>query len=214
MDIKLFFTEEGEGFPLVLLHGNSESSVYFKNQIGFFAKFFRVIAVDTRGHGRSPRGSAPFTLSRFADDLKDSSMSSVLQRLISWVFPTAAISRSFRAAAPGQGRKTRYKRRRPEPPRREAGHTDPIELGYRAASLLSLLDRRAVPKKEMLGLMVGQPDITPDELAKLQMPVLVIAGTRDLIKDAHTRMIAASIPARSFTSSRATFHCPKKPRRV
>ena len=32
------------------------------------------------------------------------------------------------------------------------------------------------------------------ELAKRPMPVLVIAGTRDVIREDHTRLIAASIP--------------------
>ena len=33
MDIKLNFTQKGEGEPLILLHGNGEESGYFKNQI-------------------------------------------------------------------------------------------------------------------------------------------------------------------------------------
>lgn len=70
MDIKLYYSEHGSGEPLILLHGNGEDSGYFKEQIRFFSKHFRVIAVDTRGHGRSPRGNAPFTLTQFAEDLR------------------------------------------------------------------------------------------------------------------------------------------------
>ena len=55
---------------MVLLHGNGEDSSYFVNQISFFESKYLVIAVDTRGHGRSPRGCGTFTLERFADDLK------------------------------------------------------------------------------------------------------------------------------------------------
>ena len=62
MDIRLCCVEAGEGFPLVLLHGNGEDHTYFKRQMGPFSQHFRVIAVDTRGHGESPRGTAPFTL--------------------------------------------------------------------------------------------------------------------------------------------------------
>ena len=32
---------------------------------------YRVIALDTRGHGKSPRGTGPFTIERFARDLYD-----------------------------------------------------------------------------------------------------------------------------------------------
>ena len=71
MDIRLCCVEAGEGFPLVLLHGNGEDHTYFKRQMGPFSQHFRVIAVDTRGHGESPRGTAPFTLEQFAEDLKN-----------------------------------------------------------------------------------------------------------------------------------------------
>ena len=71
MNFSLNFTEKGYGAPLILLHGNGESSGYFVNQIDRFANEYRVIAVDTRGHGASPRGNKPFTLETFADDLKN-----------------------------------------------------------------------------------------------------------------------------------------------
>ena len=71
MDIKLYYQEKGTGEPLILLHGNGEDSSYFKNQIDYFQNTYRVIAIDTRGHGRSPRGDAPFTIEQFACDLYD-----------------------------------------------------------------------------------------------------------------------------------------------
>ena len=49
MKIKLHYEEKGTGQPMVLLHGNGEDSSYFKNQIEYFSKKYRVIAVDTRG---------------------------------------------------------------------------------------------------------------------------------------------------------------------
>ena len=70
MEFQLYYTEQGQGTPFVLLHGNGESSDYFSHQIEHFSKTYRVIAVDTRGHGKSPRGDAPFTLAQFVEDLK------------------------------------------------------------------------------------------------------------------------------------------------
>lgn len=69
MSSDLYYEEFGYGFPLILLHGNGEDHMYFKYQIEYFSREYRVIAIDTRGHGRSPRGDGEFTLSRFADDL-------------------------------------------------------------------------------------------------------------------------------------------------
>ena len=71
MNIALHYTEKGSGEPLILLHGNGEDSSYFVHQTEYFSKKSRVIAVDTRGHGKSPRGNAPFTIAQFAEDLKN-----------------------------------------------------------------------------------------------------------------------------------------------
>ena len=69
MDIRLNSLERGADTPLILLHGNGESLEYFRSQIDFFSARYRVIALDTRGHGGSPRGEAPFTIAQFAEDL-------------------------------------------------------------------------------------------------------------------------------------------------
>ena len=45
----------GEGEDLLLLHGNGDDSNFFEKQIKEFKKFYRVIAMDTRGHGKSDR---------------------------------------------------------------------------------------------------------------------------------------------------------------
>lgn len=70
MDIRMNYSEKGSGRPLILIHGNGGSLKYFKKQIDCFSNEYRVIAVDTRGHGKSPRGEAPFTIEQFAEDLK------------------------------------------------------------------------------------------------------------------------------------------------
>ena len=67
----LQYIEQGKGEALILLHGNGESLDYFAHQIAYFSHDYRVIAVDTRGHGQSPRGEDPFTLEQFAEDLRD-----------------------------------------------------------------------------------------------------------------------------------------------
>lgn len=71
MDIELYYQEKGTGEPFIFLHGNGENSSYFGNQINYFQRKYRVIALDTRGHGKSPRGDAPFTIEQFSCDLYD-----------------------------------------------------------------------------------------------------------------------------------------------
>ena len=42
--------------------------------------------------------------------------------------------------------------------------------------------------------MTTQPHINAKALAALNMPALVVAGNRDMIREKHTRLIAKSIP--------------------
>ena len=69
MEIEHVYIEKGQGEPIIFLHGNGENSSYFKAQIEAFSERYHVFAVDTRGHGRTPRGNKPFTIQQFADDL-------------------------------------------------------------------------------------------------------------------------------------------------
>ena len=46
--------------------------------------------------------------------------------------------------------------------------------------------------------MVNDPDVSPAELAMIQAKTLVIAGTGDMIRKEHTKLIADSIPAASL----------------
>ena len=60
----------GRGRPLVLLHGNGEDSSYWKAQIPEFTRFYRVIAVDSRGHGASENRTRGLSFALMAEDLK------------------------------------------------------------------------------------------------------------------------------------------------
>ena len=65
---RLFYAQFGQGEPVLLLHGGMGNSNYFAYQIEALAKDHLVVAVDTRGHGRSPVTSSAFSYDVFADD--------------------------------------------------------------------------------------------------------------------------------------------------
>ena len=195
MDITLYAAQRGEGFPLVLLHGNGEDGGYFEAQMEFFSQSYRVIAVDTRGHGRSPRGSAPFTLDQFAADLKAFLDEQGIARAVLLGFSDGAnVALLLALRHPAYVEALILNGGNLSPTGVRAPVQLPICLGYAAACLCARFDRKAVCKKELLGLMVKQPHIDPADLAALRCPTLVIAGDRDMIRSSHTRLIHASIP--------------------
>ena len=70
----------------------------------------------------------------------------------------------------------------------------PIEIGYKLASRAAKKHPDAVKNAELLSLMVNEPNFTSEELSEIKAKTLVIAGSRDMIKASHTRLIAESIP--------------------
>jgi haloalkane dehalogenase len=52
-DDRIHYVDEGEGFPLVLVHGSPTTSALWRHQIPTLSQRFRVIAPDVLGFGRS-----------------------------------------------------------------------------------------------------------------------------------------------------------------
>ena len=68
----------------------------------------------------------------------------------------------------------------------------PIEIGYWIASRFK--NPKAKKNAEILGLMVNDFGISKEHLRQIQAETLVLAGTKDMIKESHTRLIAETIP--------------------
>lgn len=200
MDIEHHYIEQGEGFPLILLHGNGEDLSYFEHQMEPLAKHFRVMAIDTRGHGQTPRGHAPFTIKQFAEDLSGFMDSHGIGKAhvlgfsdggnIAMVFALTHPERVEKLILDGANMDASGVRRSIQ---------IPIEIGYRIAGFFARKSPEAKKKAELLGLMVNDPNVKPEELAQIHNPTLVIAGSKDMIKEKHTRLIAQSIPDAELT---------------
>lgn len=194
-DISLHFVEQGGGKPLILLHGNGEDGSYFKHQIDCFSADYRVIAIDTRGHGQSPRGEKPFTIIQFAEDLHDFMDEKGIAKAILLGFSDGGnIALTFALKYSERVERMIVDGANLFPRGVKPLYQLPIEIGYRIAKLFAKKSDKAKQNAEMLGLMVNEPHIDPVELARLTMPVLVVAGTKDMIKESHTRLIHKSLP--------------------
>ncbi|WP_009630182.1 alpha/beta fold hydrolase [Synechocystis sp. PCC 7509] len=68
---EMSYISAGEGKPIVMLHGWSQSAEQFKYQIPAFAEHYQVIAVDFRGHGESEKVSFGYRIARLSKDLQE-----------------------------------------------------------------------------------------------------------------------------------------------
>jgi 3-oxoadipate enol-lactonase len=67
--VKIYYEVSGEGFPFVMVHANPFDHNLWMYQIARFSTYFKVIAVDIRGYGRSEKPTTPFSLRDMADDV-------------------------------------------------------------------------------------------------------------------------------------------------
>lgn len=68
---ELSYISAGEGKPIILIHGWSQSAEQFKYQIPAFANEYHVIAVDLRGHGESEKVPYGYRISRLSKDIQE-----------------------------------------------------------------------------------------------------------------------------------------------
>ncbi len=68
-ETRLYWSECGDGPPLVLVHGLGSSGRDWAAQVERFADRYRVLRIDLRGHGRSERAQGPYSIAQFARDV-------------------------------------------------------------------------------------------------------------------------------------------------
>lgn len=67
--VRIHYEVHGDGPPMVLVHANPFDRRLFTYQIASLAPYFRLVALDIRGYGRSDKPETPFTLNDMADDV-------------------------------------------------------------------------------------------------------------------------------------------------
>ena len=189
--IKLYYEIYGAGKPLIMMHGNGGSIQAFSNQIPFFEKYYKVIAIDSRLQGKSEGN--PDTISY---DLMASDFNALMDQL---GIDSAYVLGWSDGGIDGIILALKY----------------PSKVKMLAVSGANTVpDSNAIPYKDILAardyveydttasktdialnkMMLYQPNIPFDSLGKISCPVLVMAGDHDIIKPEHTLKIFQSIP--------------------
>lgn len=178
--------------PLILLHGNGEDASFFSHQMNALNTTREVIALDTRGHGKSPRGCAPFTLAQFSKDVLAFMDDNEIDRADILGFSDGGnIALILALTHPERVGKLIL----------NGANLDPsgLKLSVRASTLLHFYLTKDPAEKELLALMVNEPHIPLSALKTLSVHTLVIAGTDDMIKRTHTEAIAQALPHATLT---------------
>jgi pimeloyl-ACP methyl ester carboxylesterase len=68
-NVEIYYEIDGQGEPLLLLHGGFCNGTYWRAIIPALAKKYQVIVMDSRGHGRSTFDDQPITYELMASDV-------------------------------------------------------------------------------------------------------------------------------------------------
>jgi len=180
--VELFYKTEGQGPPVILLHGNGEDHTIFKVLINKLSAEYTVYAIDSRGHGRSSKVRHLAYIDKM-NDVAEFIKELEIKKPILYGFSDGGIIGLLLAINhPGLLDKLIISGANVNPDGLKRFPFFLIKLSY------------FFTKSSKMKLMLTQPDISKDELGKIITPTLVLAGSRDLIKEEHTLYIAENIP--------------------
>lgn len=178
-----------------MLHGNSEDLHSFEPLVPALAERYRVILIDTRGHGKSERGSAPLTYEQLAEDVAMLLFSMGIGRarfigfsdggIVALILAAHYRTMCDRLVVVGANMTP-------------AGLAFPVRaltsIAWGVSGLIAPFHAGIARSRERLELMVKHPQLTARELGQIEAPCLVMAGEHDIIRPEETRRIAGAIP--------------------
>ncbi|HZW39909.1 MAG TPA: alpha/beta hydrolase [Ignavibacteriaceae bacterium] len=187
--IKLYYEIYGEGYPLLILHGNASSIIDGAPFYPELSKKYKVIAIDTRGQGKSTDNDKEFTYELFAADVNALLEQLNIDSVYIWGFSDGANT--------GLILTMNY----PKKVKKLLAFGGTLQPDSSAVSQWMINSNKQTilittkpDKKKLAILMDKHPNIQISELKKIQAPVLVVAGDRDIIRLEHTMKIFENIP--------------------
>ncbi len=200
---KIYYAQFGEGEPVLLLHGGLGSSNAWGHQIPELAKRFSVIAMDTRGHGRSPVTSTAFGYRLFADDVAAllDHLAIAKASIVGWSDGAVtglalAMTRPERVAKLfAFGANSTPAGLKPN------GARNPVFAAYARRCQAEYLQLSPHPEKwpqlvdRLRAMWRSQPSFSRQQLARITAPTAVSDGDHDeIIRREHTEAMARQIP--------------------
>ena len=196
--IKMYYEIYGQGEPLVLIHGNGGSINSGRQQIAFFSKYYKVIAVDSRGQGNTNDNSDSLTYDQMAADVNSlldnlhldstfiigQSDGAIIGLITAFRYPKKV--KMLAAMAPNirPDSAVLYPAVAEESTKELTIYEDSLKAGF----------KQVTRKLKLKRLMQYHPHISVAELAQIKAPVMVMSGDRDVIQLSHIIEIFRAIP--------------------
>jgi pimeloyl-ACP methyl ester carboxylesterase len=201
--IRIHYAVYGHGSAVLLLHGGLANLEYWGNQIRALEPYHTVIAMDSRGHGRTTRDARPYGYDLMADDVVG--LMDVLHvpkaDVVGWS-DGGIIGLDLAMRHPNRiGRVFAFAANTRTAGVRTGFDRNPTFAAFIVRARHEYATHSATPKEydaflKQIGVMwATQPNWTDAQLKTIRVPVLVADGDHDeaIIRE-HTEYMAATIP--------------------
>lgn len=179
---KLYYEVTGKGTPLLLIHGNGETHEIFDEAVTLLSKYFTCYAIDSPGHGKSDPVKQ-YHYMDMAEDIASFTMQLGLQGAVYYGFSDGGIIGLLLAINhPDLYSKMII----------SGANTNPDAVKTWLKIAFTVITK--IHKNPLFELMLKEPQINAQQLQSITIPVTVLAGEKDLIKEENTRFIAENIP--------------------
>ncbi|HET6227764.1 MAG TPA: alpha/beta hydrolase [Bacteroidia bacterium] len=186
--INLYYEVYGEGKPLVILHGNGGSIENAEPHLEFFMKKYKVIAIDTRGQGKSIDNTSELTYDLMASDINELLEQLNIDSAYVWGHSDGAILSLILAMDyPKKVKKAIAYAANLIPDSSAVLGKDYLECEDKA------LHSDNAKEKQLNMLMYKYPNIPFSALHKITADILVMSGDNDVIQLSHTLEIYKNI---------------------
>lgn len=179
--ITLFYEVSGSGPAILLVHGNGEDHRIFHETAELLSKDYTVYALDSRDHGKSSRVKT-LGYDEMTEDVAEFVRKMKLEKPYFCGFSDGGIIGILAAV------------RHPELFSKLVlcgANAYPQGLKWYWFKIFALME--TISHDHKLRMILKEPGITGNELESISVPVLLLAGERDMIRESHTRYLASKI---------------------
>ena len=180
-NVNLYYEEYGNGQPIILLHGNQETHEIFDKLTDKLKDNYKVYAIDSRCHGKS-ENPIDISYDLMCDDIIDFIKKLNIEKPILYGFSDGGIIGILVAIKePNLLSKLII----------SGANITPDVLTFFDNMITKLF--YFFTRSKYIKIMLDEPNIPLRDLKKINIPVHVLAGEKDVIKYEHIKLIADNI---------------------